>query len=254
MAEAAASAASAAASAAAANAGGGAALDAEEVKALVQDAISKERMRQEVGYGNQDLASVRMGARVVPGLCSATYTPPTQLLPSDWFERLGYAGQIAPRAVVISDGALEHKRAGQCWAFPGGSGTFAVELPHAAVPTAVVLEHIASPFTLHPDTAPRRFAVFGRASARDRDPVKLHSAELFTYDLSRADTPAGASQRFALDYNGPPVRVVTLEVVDNWGHEAYTCLYRFRVLVEKAEGAGAAGAGGAAAGAAAIQM
>ncbi len=217
----------------------GAVVDEEGVKALVQEAVQRQhraQVEEETGWDSTDYAAAAGGGQVLTRLCSETYTPPGQILRSDWYERLGYRSAVPPRGVVLSGGALGRKRQGDCWPMAGRSGRFTVLLPHAVVPRAVALEHVAKAITRSPNSAPRRFAVFGRVSATDADPVKLHREDFLTYDVNKAAAPgAGVIQRFELDYAGPPLRVVTLEVVDNWGHPDFTCLYRFRVLADKEE-------------------
>lgn len=201
--------------------------DDARVKAIVGEEMRQKMMETEMGWAGLDYAAAAGGATVLRDLSSPTYTPAGSILPSNWYERMGYYGNAPPKEVVISAGALGKKRLGDCWPMAGRAGQLTVQLPTPVVPTAVVLEHIPPKLSQVPTSAPRRFAVWGRVSVADTDPVKLHRADFLAYDATQNGT---AVQVFEMDYSGPHVKVVTLDVIDNWGNEAYTCLYRFRVL------------------------
>uniref|UniRef100_A0A8C2XHK9 SUN domain-containing protein n=1 Tax=Cyclopterus lumpus TaxID=8103 RepID=A0A8C2XHK9_CYCLU len=107
---------------------------------------------------------------------------------------------------------------GSCWAFKGSAGVLVLRLSRRILPTSFSLEHL--PKALAPSggrlsSAPRDFSVY--VSQRDHGRFLLGS---FTYDEA-----GEALQTFRV-----LVILVCLfiNVLSNWGHQDYTCLYRFR--------------------------
>ncbi|CAB1318996.1 unnamed protein product, partial [Coregonus sp. 'balchen'] len=81
---------------------------------------------------------------------------------------------------------------GKCWPFPGAQGTMTIALSHPIHVTHVSLEHLSTAVSPNGriDSAPKDFAVY--------NPTAVY-------------------------------RYVELHVLSNWGHQDYTCVYRFRV-------------------------
>ena len=113
---------------------------------------------------------------------------------------------------------------GECWAFKGSEGFLVIKLSMPMKPTRFSLEHI--PKTLSPngkiDSAPKNFQVFGLEVNKDSQPQELGR---YTYDQD------GEPLQFFPVENEiqRPLALVELRILDNHGHEEYTCLYRFRV-------------------------
>ncbi|KZV61831.1 hypothetical protein PENSPDRAFT_546659, partial [Peniophora sp. CONT] len=147
--------------------------------------------------------------------------------------------------------AIHHEtQPGHCWSFPGSSGHLGVSLAKRIFVEGVVIDHIPAHLTWDLTPAPRRMEVWGllgsradvqiltgsglsgvavrRQRSRFGDRVFLRLAH-FEYDIH---APA-AVQSFAVDSNirALPISfdVVVLDVLDNWGNQNHTCLYRFRV-------------------------
>uniref|UniRef100_A0A672FEJ1 SUN domain-containing protein n=1 Tax=Salarias fasciatus TaxID=181472 RepID=A0A672FEJ1_SALFA len=103
---------------------------------------------------------------------------------------------------------------GNCWAFRGSSGFLVIRLSMRIRPTAVTLEHISR--ALAPSrqllSAPRDFSVYVRAGERGT------LLGTFSYDQD-----GDALQTFLT------FQIVEVQVLSNWGHPDYTCLYRIRV-------------------------
>ncbi|KGL77027.1 SUN domain-containing protein 3, partial [Tinamus guttatus] len=113
---------------------------------------------------------------------------------------------------------------GNCWSFSGSQGHVFIKLSKAISPHAVTLEHIAVRVSPRGDisSAPKDFAVYGMKAENEEQGLFLGE---FTY--SPAEHPF---QTFWLQNEGwDSVRYVKLEVLSNWGHPEYTCLYRVRV-------------------------
>ena len=195
------------------------------------------------GVGMIDWASLTAGASIVQKLSSPTFTEDKAWIPTDLYHKLGFNHRIGKREEVITPST---KKAGDCWPFKGKSGNVTIKLHTHIHPTSVSLEHIPKEVTTRPFTAPRRFRVWGRTTTDIKEePVLLHTPPqtYFEYDLYRKEGKGGKEgkrgvvQTFELDGGsggvGVGVKMVTLEVLDNWGDEAFTCLYRFRVHGDK---------------------
>jgi len=104
---------------------------------------------------------------------------------------------------------------GQCWAFAGQEGRVVIKLGQVVRVTAVTIEHIRP----LPDmsSAPRDMLLW--------DPEGNIPLLNLTYTI---DTSSSAVQTFPLAI---PTKLskLKIEVLSNWGHEEYTCVYRVRV-------------------------
>lgn len=179
-----------------------------------------------------DYAADASGGKIVPHLSSATYSSPHQLVATDVLHSFGANAHIGKRDGVIKPGA---KTLGDCWPLQGRSGSLTVQLKTPLNISHVSVEHVARSVTKYPGTAPRSFRVLGRKSTHVAEqPLLLHSQKNFVYDIYSERLV----QTFALDrgLDGGKEEgeeegfgVVTLEVLDNWGNNDYTCLYRLRV-------------------------
>ncbi|XP_034148346.1 SUN domain-containing protein 1-like isoform X1 [Esox lucius] len=111
---------------------------------------------------------------------------------------------------------------GNCWPFQGSKGRLTVSLSHPVHVTHVSLEHIpaaVSPYG-HIKSAPKEFAIYGMSTEQGEGSL----LGTFTYDQ------AGDSlQMFEMPRLNNVYQFVELHVLQNWGDEDYTCLYRFHV-------------------------
>ncbi|XP_035464403.2 nuclear migration and anchoring protein unc-84-like [Scophthalmus maximus] len=166
-----------------------------------------------------DFALETQGARVISARCSETYRIRSACVTLFGFP-LWYPYET-PRTVIRGYPAL---LPGKCWAFPGVQGTLSISLSHPVRITHVTLDHLSqhnSP-TGQIDSAPKDFEVYGKENDTDEGTL----LGTFTYDENGEPT-----QTFQLPQS-PSDRVyrfVELRVLSNWGHDEYTCLYRFRV-------------------------
>ncbi|KAF1462019.1 SUN domain-containing protein 3, partial [Pygoscelis antarcticus] len=113
---------------------------------------------------------------------------------------------------------------GNCWPFPGSQGHVFIKLPVPIIPRAVTMDHVSGT-TFHGEsisTAPKDFAVYGMKEEHEEQGTFLGR---FTF-LAALDP----TQTFQLkeELSGF-VNYLRLQVLSNWGHPDYTCLYRFRV-------------------------
>ncbi|XP_054671010.1 LOW QUALITY PROTEIN: SUN domain-containing protein 3-like [Grus americana] len=113
---------------------------------------------------------------------------------------------------------------GNCWPFPGSQGHVLIKLSVPITPRAVTMDHVSGS-AFHRDSipsAPKDFAVYGLKEGREEKGTFLGE---FTFLAA-----LNPRQTFQLknELSGV-VKYIRLEVLSNWGHPDYTCLYRFRV-------------------------
>ncbi|KAM4716314.1 uncharacterized protein FYW61_018865 isoform 2-T2 [Anableps anableps] len=192
----------------------GNALTKEEVHVMVMEAL--RRFSQD-RTGMADYALESGGGSILSTRCSETYETKAALL-SLFGVPLWYFSQ-SPRAVIQPD-----VHPGNCWAFRGSKGFLVIQLSMKILPTAVTMEHI--PRSLAPSgtlrSAPRDFSVYGlRDEHQDRGKLLGN----YTYDEDGEDL-----QTFTIsEENDEAFQIIEVQVLSNWGHPEYTCMYRFRV-------------------------
>uniref|UniRef100_A0A803TN69 SUN domain-containing protein n=1 Tax=Anolis carolinensis TaxID=28377 RepID=A0A803TN69_ANOCA len=113
---------------------------------------------------------------------------------------------------------------GNCWPFPGNKGEIVVRLAREIIPKAVTIEHISkkvSP-TGEISSAPKDFVIYGLKEEEEKEGNFLGH---FVYDIE-----GDIIQTFQLKNELPNfMGYIKLNVLNNWGHPNYTCIYRFRV-------------------------
>ncbi|KAK5612430.1 hypothetical protein CRENBAI_020620 [Crenichthys baileyi] len=192
----------------------GNAVTKEEVHVMVMEAL---RLFSQDRTGLADYALESGGGSILSTRCSETYETKAALL-SLFGVPLWYFSQ-SPRAVIQPD-----VHPGNCWAFRGSKGFLVIQLSMRIVPTAVTMEHI--PKSLAPSrtlrSAPRDFTVYG---LRDEHQEKGKLLGNYTYDEDGEDL-----QTFTIsEENNEVFQIIEVQVLSNWGHPEYTCMYRFRV-------------------------
>ncbi|XP_064898771.1 SUN domain-containing protein 3-like [Columba livia] len=113
---------------------------------------------------------------------------------------------------------------GNCWPFPGSQGHVFIKLSMPVIPRAITMDHVAGT-AFHGESisgAPKDFAVYGFKEEHEEQGKFLGQ---FTFLAA-----LNPSQTFQLKNELPGVvNYIRLQVLSNWGHPDYTCLYRFRV-------------------------
>nr|KAF6472576.1 sperm associated antigen 4 [Molossus molossus] len=128
---------------------------------------------------------------------------------------------------------------GNCWAFEGDQGQVVIRLPGRVQLTDITLQH-PPPSVAHSGgakSAPRSFQVYG-LQVDDETEVFLGK---FTFDVEKSEI-----QTFHLQ-NDPPTAFpkVKIQILSNWGHPHFTCLYRVRAHgMRSSEEAGDSATGG----------
>lgn len=232
------------------------------VTEIVDDAIS---LFSKDTIARTDYAMHSSGARVIPSLTSTSF----DLQPRDLKGQIlgffsGYGSAVGRPPVT----ALHHEsHSGYCWPFAGSQGQLGVSLAAPVIIDEVTIDHVAKEVALDVGSAPRRCEVWGMVEGEENakkyqeviearkkvagpreieegsaeeeypqtlihDPPFLRIAN-FTYDIAATKNV----QTFIVDEDVKEKKmdfgIVVLRVLDNWGMEAYTCLYRFRVHGER---------------------
>ncbi|XP_034426336.1 SUN domain-containing protein 1-like isoform X13 [Hippoglossus hippoglossus] len=186
----------------------------EDVHVIVKNAL---RLFSQDQTGLADYALESGGGSVLSTRCSETYETKAALL-SLFGLPLWYFSQ-SPRTVIQPD-----VHPGNCWAFRGSTGFLVIRLSMRILPTAFSLEHI--PKALAPSgalhSAPRDFSVYGLDDER-QDRGKLLGVYTYDEDGEALQTYA------ATEENDQMFQIIEVKVLSNWGHQEYTCIYRFRV-------------------------
>ncbi|XP_029432957.1 SUN domain-containing protein 1 isoform X11 [Rhinatrema bivittatum] len=186
----------------------------EQAHMIVNNAL---KLYSQDRIGMVDFALESGGGSILSTRCSETYETKTALM-SLFGIPLWYFSQ-SPRVVIQPD-----IYPGNCWAFKGSQGYLVVRLSMMIYPAAFTLEHI--PKTLSPTgnitSAPKDFAVYGLENEFQEEGKLLGQ---FVYKQN-----GDPLQTFrVMVENEDPFQIVELRVFSNWGHNEYTCLYRFRV-------------------------
>ncbi|GLD57812.1 SUN domain-containing protein 1-like protein [Lates japonicus] len=192
----------------------GATVTEEDVHVIVKNAL---QLFSQDRTGLADYALESGGGSILSTRCSQTYETKAALL-SLFGVPLWYFSQ-SPRAVIQPD-----IHPGNCWAFRGSTGFLVIRLSMRILPTAFSLEHI--PKALAPSgtllSAPRDFSVYG---LDDESQERGKLLGTYTYDED-----GESLQTYPVtEENDQAFQIIEVQVLSNWGHQEYTCMYRFRV-------------------------
>ncbi|XP_031228326.1 sperm-associated antigen 4 protein isoform X3 [Mastomys coucha] len=135
-----------------------------------------------------------------------------------FWNRWSFWSYARPPSVILEPDVFP----GNCWAFEGDQGQVVIRLPGHVHLSDITLQH-PPPAVAHTggaSSAPRDFAVFG-LQADDKTEVFLGK---FIFDVQKSEI-----QTFHLQ-NDPPSAFpkVKIQILSNWGHPRFTCLYRVR--------------------------
>ncbi|KAM4841664.1 sperm-associated antigen 4 protein isoform 1-T1 [Thomomys bottae] len=146
-----------------------------------------------------------------------------------FWNRFSFWNYARPPSVILEPDVFP----GNCWAFEGDQGQVVIRLPGHVQLSDITLQHppISVAHTGGATSAPRDFSVFG-LQVDDETEVFLGK---FTFDVQKSEI-----QTFHLQ-NDPPSAFskVKIQILSNWGHPRFTCLYRVRAHgVRISEGVG----------------
>lgn len=119
---------------------------------------------------------------------------------------------------------------GACWPMEGSSGNLTVRLFQPVEVTSITIDHIRRGYATNIQSAPRHFQVFGALMTPDgltTPPELIGTGE---YDVNSDENVQNFSMMAAQETSPSVVyNIVTLRILDNYGHQNFTCLYRLRV-------------------------
>ncbi|XP_040103381.1 sperm-associated antigen 4 protein isoform X1 [Oryx dammah] len=203
------------------------AANSERVAQLVFQRLSEDFVRK------PDYALSSVGASIDLEKTSQDYEDANTAY---FWNRFSFWNYARPPTVILEPDVFP----GNCWAFEGDQGQVVIRLPGRVQLSDITLQH-PPPTVAHTrgaNSAPRDFAVYG-LQVDDETEVFLGK---FTFDVKKSEI-----QTFHLQ-NDPPAAFpkVKIQILSNWGHPRFTCLYRVRAHgVRTSEGAGDSATGDA---------
>ncbi|XP_057628837.1 SUN domain-containing protein 3 [Chionomys nivalis] len=186
----------------------------DEVSNLVHYVLKKFRGDQ---IQMADYALKSAGASVIEAGTSESYKNNKAKL---YWHGIGFLNYEMPPDMILQPDV----HPGKCWAFPGSQGHILIKLARKIIPTAVTMEHISEKVSPSGNTssAPKEFSVYGMMKRCEGEEMFLGQ---FMYN--KVETTV---QTFELQNEvSESLLCVKLQILSNWGHPKYTCLYRFRV-------------------------
>ncbi|CAH6998099.1 SUN domain-containing protein 3 [Phodopus roborovskii] len=186
----------------------------EEMSNLVHYVLKKFRGDQ---IQMADYALKSAGASVIEAGTSESYKNNKAKL---YWHGIGFLNYEMPPDMVLQPDV----HPGKCWAFPGSQGHILIKLARKIIPTAVTMEHISEKVSPSGNTssAPKEFSVYGIMKKCEGEEMFLGQ---FVYNKTETTIQTFELQNEASE----SLLCVKLQILSNWGHPKYTCLYRFRV-------------------------
>jgi len=178
-----------------------------------------------------------VSATIIPSVTSAPYSPRSRFpsfVPTWLYHRFGFDGGIGPPSAALADSF----EPGDCWASEGSEGQVGLYLSKRAELKSVEIEQ----GEVKSAASPKTFEVLGYKSVREaREGVGKVSYGTFTYsnevgEAEEGEEPPPWERKQTFEVGGSErIRVVVLKILENWGEEDYTCLYRFRAYEKEDE-------------------
>lgn len=135
-------------------------------------------------------------------------------LGSKWLKFLFPAVQRVSRNKV--NRILESSKSpGDCWAMSGSSGFVNIVLSQKVIPGSVVIQHASLQELSGFKTAPKRIQVYSRNILLGNgtfDPRDEESSIVMLKNISS------------------PIDSIRVQILSNWGHQDYTCIYQIQVF------------------------
>lgn len=216
-----------------------------------QHSLEIGHLNMEVSFGFRpdftsahNVANVALGSRSIPDLTSPLYSPPLYLditrVDRTFWKSFSPRPIIHPPEMALSGG----NNPGQCWAFAGHSGQLGIQLPAPARVTSFTIEHTWD--KSFADSAPRNVVLWGLVPTDSNDPdPPIRNTSSNPLEPHFGATYVGiqlASVVFDV-IQGQPRQTFSLrhaatrrhfdhlvaQILGNWGHPDYTCLYRLEI-------------------------
>ncbi|MBW04616.1 Sperm-associated antigen 4 protein, partial [Eschrichtius robustus] len=232
------------------------AANSERVAKLVFQRLSEDFVRK------PDYALSSVGASIDLEKTSPDYEDANTAY---FWNRFSFWNYVRPPTVILEPDVFP----GNCWAFEGDQGQVVIQLPGRVQLSDITLQH-PPPSVAHTrgaKSAPRDFAVYG-LQVDDETEVFLGK---FTFDVEKSEIQTfhlevclshsegrlgrkaalgrpGLGMIHLSPQNDPPAAFpkVKIQILSNWGHPHFTCLYRVRAHgIQTSEAAGDSATGGA---------
>ncbi|ORX94575.1 hypothetical protein K493DRAFT_221077 [Basidiobolus meristosporus CBS 931.73] len=179
--------------------------------------------------GLPDYALYSGGGRVIHSLTSTSYNVPSKSIFARLVTKLVGLDALGlgnpPTTALNPDIHL-----GQCWPFPGDQGNLTISLSRDIIPSNFSIEHVPRSIAIDVKSAPKRIELLSYKN-------KLYEQQYlasYEYDIDGMHHIQTFPTQVQVNVSRP-IRIVQLRVLSNYGQEAYTCLYRFRVHGTAAE-------------------
>uniref|UniRef100_A0A8V0X8K6 SUN domain-containing protein n=2 Tax=Gallus gallus TaxID=9031 RepID=A0A8V0X8K6_CHICK len=186
----------------------------EAVQKMIDQVLEK---LEESPFQMTNYASKTSGAAIVRSKTSPSWIGSGRV----FWQSLPLVAYMRPPEVILEP----DNHPGNCWPFPGSQGHVFIKLPVAVFPTAVTINHGVPAAAYHADSissAPKDFAVYG-LQEEDDEKGTLLGEFIFTPGQAPGQTFQLKNEHSAF------IKYVRLQVLSNWGHRDYTCVYQFRL-------------------------
>eukprot|EP00003_Mantamonas_plastica_P023096 TRINITY_DN4067_c1_g1_i2.p1 TRINITY_DN4067_c1_g1~~TRINITY_DN4067_c1_g1_i2.p1 ORF type:complete len:893 (+),score=291.85 TRINITY_DN4067_c1_g1_i2:1271-3949(+) len=198
-------------------------ISVETVRALVEQSIAKFEADT---VGRTDFAMSSLGGHIVEHNTSTPFRVSSNSMVNFFFPKIDAS---YPAEVVLQPNTLP----GNCFCFGGAQGQVTVALTFPIIPDAVTVDFVSEQIAVTTASAPKTVRVWGYRDEYDTQGTLMGE---FVYKVNQGEQTRPA-QTFALTNKmNTPAGIVRFEIMDNYGHDEFTCLYRVRVhgpLVEE---------------------
>ena len=220
------------------------------------------RVRIEASFGSfspaipvaMDCANVAKGGKSIPALTSPPYSPSIRLdmtrMDKAFWKSFGPMTTVHPPEMALSGG----NSPGQCWAFAGHTGQLGIQLPSPVRVTSFTVEHTWNSSFI--ESAPRNVVLWGLIPKDSADiyPGPKPSSSLHTtcttsyleaqfgtlhtgiqlasvaFDVLAGSTRQSFPVRsLRCRESHRPFEYLVAQIVGNWGHPDFTCLYLLEI-------------------------
>jgi len=195
-----------------------------------------------------DCANVAKGGKSIPALTSPPYSPSIHLditrVDKALWKSFRPRPIIHPPEIALSSGNIP----GQCWAFAGHKGQLGIQLPSPLRVTSFTVEHTWNSSFI--ESAPRNIVLWGLIPKDSKDVYSKPKSSHTIHTTSNLEPQVGAL------HTGIPLASVTFDailgsthqtfpvpcreshrpfdyliaqIVGNWGHPDFTCLYQLEI-------------------------
>ena len=213
----------------------------EDLNALVSTLIDTalDKYSKDI-LAKPDFALYSAGGRIIPSLTTPTY----EIRSNTYIGTL--LGRFFDTAIIRGKPPVTALHpdisVGQCWPFAGQSGQVGVLLSRKIFPTDITIEHASKDVALDFSSAPKRFEAWGmiedkqsleklQAAAVEEQSIHVNHVLLVSgeYDVNASSHVQTFNVSQSVRDLEIPINVVLFRILDNYGNEALSCLYRLRV-------------------------